>query len=231
MTELPARPSLDDEHGLSKGVVLKISHDSNGASVATWGFFQLLKPILGAIWKADLRPHHALDFALGWRNRGTSAKGQQPVDAQLRVCRVNGEGWRVKLEVLPRGRTRRPVRERYVYQAGPVGPADVFYNEMQSELSHAAEQERGKLGAHAYAMPMLCPYCTHATHMPCTYWIACSACMLRAHCGQACNELGELLSEVRQMDLKLEEVRLTQRGGDTADIGGRQVHRYAPRPY
>ena len=37
--------------------------------------------------------------------------------------------------------------------------------------------------------------------------------------------LGALLSEVRQMDLKLEEVRLMTRGGDTADIGGQEVRR------
>ena len=42
---------------------------------------------------------------------------------------------------------------------------------------------------------------------------------------QACDVLGALLSEVRQMDLKLEEVRLMTRGGDTDDIGGRAVRR------
>lgn len=77
--------------------------------VASWGFFQLLRPILGAIWKADLRPHHALDFTSGWRTRPPD--GQRLAHAQLRVCHVKGEGVRVKLSLLPHPHARPRVRE------------------------------------------------------------------------------------------------------------------------
>ena len=111
--------------------------------VASWGFFQLLRPILGVLWKADIRPHHALDFASGWaaaRRHTRPSDRERLAQAELRVCHVKGEGWRVKLALSPHPHARLKVRERYVYQAGPVGPADAFYDEMQKEISVAAEK-------------------------------------------------------------------------------------------
>eukprot|EP00908_Phaeocystis_cordata_P001855 Transcript_11983.p1 GENE.Transcript_11983~~Transcript_11983.p1 ORF type:complete len:806 (+),score=359.14 Transcript_11983:124-2418(+) len=160
VTELPARPSLEESErasgGPSRNFKLKISHDVT-VERKSWGFFQLLKPILGAIWKADLRAHHALDYYTVGKN-GLNT-------------------WQTKGTAAP----PRP-RERYTYDAKPVGPTDAFTRAMQEDLALAAEH--------------------------------------------ACAELGELLSEVRQMDLKLEEVRLIQGNSkDTADIGGQVVLR------
>ena len=135
--------------------------------MATWGFFQLLRPILGVLWKADIRPHHALDFASGWaaaRRHTQPPARERLAHAALRTCHVKGEGWCVKLALSPYPHAKQAqvreryvyqtgpdpnpnpnpdpnqVRERYVYQAGPVGPADAFYDEMQREISVAAEK-------------------------------------------------------------------------------------------
>lgn len=49
VTELPARPSLNDDcrsRSEKRNVVLKISHDSNGGSVASRGGLQHLQALL-----------------------------------------------------------------------------------------------------------------------------------------------------------------------------------------
>ena len=96
------------------------------------------------MWKADIRPHHALDFAKNARKH--TQYEQRVAQAELSVCHVLSEGWRVKLALSPHPDVciSRPKvhisRERYVYQAGPVGPAAAFYDEMQKEISLAAEE-------------------------------------------------------------------------------------------
>lgn len=117
VTELPARPSLEESErasgGPSRNFKLKISHDVT-VERKSWGFFQLLKPILGAIWKADLRAHHALDYYTVGKN-GLNT-------------------WQTKGTAAP----PRP-RERYTYDAKPVGPTDAFTRAMQEDLALAAE--------------------------------------------------------------------------------------------
>ena len=94
------------------------------------------------MWKADIRPHHALDFA----KNAVKKKEQRLTQAELSVCHVQSEGWRVKLALSPHPDTCIYVpkvqvsRERYVYQAGPVGPATAFLDEMQKVISVAAEE-------------------------------------------------------------------------------------------
>ena len=111
---------------------------------ADFGLFGLAKPVLGAVWKGVLRPHHTLDMVPG----GLQIKPQ--VGAKVTVnLRVRAHGPkilgrsvltpRVKLEL---GTTlKRQTRERFVYGAGPVGDTMTFLTEIQSKLCAAADGE------------------------------------------------------------------------------------------
>ena len=85
---------------------------------------RVVKPLLGALWKSELRPHHALDVTGvdGWRRSATAAAR---VQAQLALWRVDASDGgahvvRVKLALTPIRGPSRARRLRPEYRAGPV---------------------------------------------------------------------------------------------------------------
>lgn len=190
ITKLPPRPNLasDDDDFLDRAegigkrggrrrrpkninreVVLKIDTlDTVQKKHNDFGFYEAVKPVFGAIWKAELRPHHALALEHSWH---AYSRGPPDVHATLRVMKRpagSRETPRVMLSLLPKRGTPLGERTRFVYQAGAVASVERFCDEAQLTLESAAER--------------------------------------------ATSELGALLSEVRQLDLKLQEVRLIQKG-------------------
>ena len=81
ITTLPARPSLDGEDEGTPEVMISIDNDrATIIERSNWGFNTLVKPVLGAIWKSELRPHHALDMM---NTKGTSWQARGPRRAPL----------------------------------------------------------------------------------------------------------------------------------------------------
>ena len=151
--------------------VMKLAdhHKIQDSFMSDFGLFGLAKPLLGAVWKGVLRPHHTLDMVPGGLQRKPQISARVTVNLRVRSVgpKILGKSIltpRVKLEL---GTTlRRQTRERFRYVAGPVGDTMTFLTDMQAKLSAAADE--------------------------------------------ACVEEGALLHELRQMDLKLEEVKLHQ---------------------
>ena len=148
VTSMPARPNMDDDFDAmsSHEVVLKID---NAQAVPLpkrdWGIFAAFRPVLGAVWKSELRPHHALDLS--------STPWQAGELVEQRVAAATE-------------------RKRFVYEAGPVGDLEAFCEQAQASAAAAAER--------------------------------------------ACDVLSALLDETRQIDLKLEELRLMVPRGEAA---------------
>lgn len=145
----------------------------------------LVKPLLGAIWKQPLRPHHALDLEPDW------------------VARLAEEEEALKEAV------RERMRLRYRYEAGLIPDVAAHCTNMIAELQQARARQ-----ACACACVHMHKRLAHAALN------RLQAADFSAH------ELGDLLSEIRQADLKLQEMRLAQRAecrkGDTPDL----VERY-----
>lgn len=189
ITDLPARPGMmttsqkdgyddddDDDAGIGQdadltGVItLRIEDVDKLPTRRNFGLrfcSAVAMPMLGAVWKSQYRPHHAL--ALDTHLEHT--RGPPAVHAAMRVCRQpeHGPGFHVRLNLVPlRGEKLQGERVRYVYRAGGEPSAERFVEDSIADIERAAER--------------------------------------------AVVELQGLLCEVRQIDLKLEEVRLMQRG-------------------
>ena len=172
ITHLPMLPTQQSYFGEAREAILRLGEPIEDAASARQPLLgRLLEPVLGVVWKDDIRPHHALDLSNQWQRW---MQGPAAVHAPLRPCRdpSRGPGFHVSLQLVVKRGPLHGERQRYTYSAGPVGPAEPFADAMHHDLQAAAEH--------------------------------------------AAEELGAFLAELRQMDLKAEEVRLSQRGDDAA---------------
>lgn len=145
--------------GMETEMMLRLTElDKVDKYARQFGFFTLAKPVLGAVWKGNLRPHHSLGMTHSWQNRGTP-----PVQARLRLTR-DDNGPRVRLRLIPTFDHVPNESPRFCYHAGPVASVKDFCEEMHTRIKAATEH--------------------------------------------AALEIGALLTEVREMDLKLEEATL-----------------------
>ena len=181
---------------VNREVVLKIDHlETVQSKHNDLGFYDAIKPVFGAIWKAELRPHHALALEHSWH---AYSRGPADVHATLRVTKRpagSRETPHVTLRLLAKRGVPIGERSRFVYQAGAVASVERFCDESQVLLEAAAERTTKELGAllsevrqlnlHSGVPPLPSPSLTVVCPLP---------------------------RQVRQLDLKLQEVRLIQTG-------------------
>lgn len=98
----------------------------------------LAKPMLGAVWKAQYRPHHAL--ALDQHLEHT--RGPATVHTRLRVCRRPelGTGFHVALQLVPLRGEALGERVRYIYRAGSAPSAVPFCARAVGEIRDATQR-------------------------------------------------------------------------------------------